>query len=311
MMKTRRKIFTIGETVYDIIFKNGEPEAAKPGGSTLNSSVSLGRLRLPVHFISEIGRDQVGNFIVDFLNNNNVNTNYLQLFEKGKTAIALAFLNDQNDASYSFYHNYPNKRLRGEFPTVYKDDIVLFGSYFAISKETRTGVLKFINQAREAGAVIIYDPNFRHPHLHEMEALRPNIEENIKMADIVRGSHEDFQLIFNTKTASDTYKKIREFGNPNLIYTQSNKEVIFIYGNGQFSIPTPKIKAISTIGAGDNFNAGLIHSIYKLGLSRKDVLQSNNEQWQVLIQHGIQFGSHVCRTMDNYISEDFAKGLTF
>jgi len=210
----------------------------------------------------------VGDFIVDFLNNNNVNTNYLQLFEKGKTAIALAFLNDQNDASYSFYHNYPDKRLQGEFPTVNKDDFVLFGSYFAISLETRQGVLRFIQQAREAGAVIIYDPNFRHPHLHEMEALRPNIEENIKLADIVRGSHEDFQLIFNTKTASDTYEKIKEFGNPKLIYTQSNKEVVFISGNGQFSIPVPKIKAISTIGAGDNFNAGLIYSIFIRDLNR-------------------------------------------
>jgi len=305
----KRRIYTIGETVYDIIIKDGTPVAAKAGGSTLNSSVSLGRLGLPVHFISEMGKDQVGDFIVDFLNNNNVNTNYLQLFEKGKTAIALAFLNDQNDASYSFYHNYPDKRLQGEFPTVNKDDFVLFGSYFAISLETRQGVLRFIQQAREAGAVIIYDPNFRHPHLHEMEALRPNIEENIKLADIVRGSHEDFQLIFNTKTASDTYEKIKEFGNPKLIYTQSNKEVVFISGNGQFSIPVPKIKAISTIGAGDNFNAGLIYSIFIRDLHRQEILNPDNETWKLVLETGIRFGSHVCQSMENYISVNFTERL--
>ncbi len=81
---SNRRIFTIGETVYDIIFKDGNPIAARAGGSTLNSSVSMGRLGLPVHFISEFGMDQVGKFIVEFLKDNKVNTDHLQLFEKGK-----------------------------------------------------------------------------------------------------------------------------------------------------------------------------------------------------------------------------------
>ncbi len=45
-----RKIYGIGETVYDIIFKDGTPQAAKPGGSVLNSMVSLGQDR-PSRFI--------------------------------------------------------------------------------------------------------------------------------------------------------------------------------------------------------------------------------------------------------------------
>ncbi len=39
-----RKIYGIGETVFDIIFKNGQPQAAKAGGAMLNSTVSLGRI---------------------------------------------------------------------------------------------------------------------------------------------------------------------------------------------------------------------------------------------------------------------------
>ena len=45
-----RKIYAIGETVFDIIFKNGQPQAAKPGGAMLNSAVSLGRMGLPAIF---------------------------------------------------------------------------------------------------------------------------------------------------------------------------------------------------------------------------------------------------------------------
>jgi len=302
-----RRIFTIGETVYDIIFKEGIPITAKAGGSTLNSSVSLGRLDLPVHFISEIGKDHVGDFIVEFLNDNKVNTEYLQLFEKGKTAIALAFLDRKSDASYSFYHNYPDNRLQGEFPQVKENDIVLFGSYFAISQATRRGVLKFVSQAREVGAMVIYDPNFRHPHLHDLEKLRPNIEENIQMADIVRGSHEDFQLIFKTQNAEETFSELRKYGKSNLVYTQSNKEVVFLSDNIQFSIPVPKIKTISTIGAGDNFNAGMMYSIFLKGLNRQDLLKSEIETWKQILETGIKFGSHVCGSMDNYISQEFAQ----
>ena len=45
-----RKIYGIGETVLDIIFKDGQPQAAKAGGSVLNSMVSMGRMELPVIF---------------------------------------------------------------------------------------------------------------------------------------------------------------------------------------------------------------------------------------------------------------------
>ena len=69
-----RKIYGIGETVLDIIFKNGQPQAAKAGGSVLNSVISMGRIGLPVSFISEYGRDDVGNLIDTFLKDNGVNT---------------------------------------------------------------------------------------------------------------------------------------------------------------------------------------------------------------------------------------------
>ena len=60
-------IYAIGETVIDLIFKDMQPQAAKVGGSALNTSVSLGRLGDDVAFISEIGRDELGQWCIDFL----------------------------------------------------------------------------------------------------------------------------------------------------------------------------------------------------------------------------------------------------
>ncbi len=67
-----RKIYAIGETLFDIIFKESQPQAGKPGGAMLNSTVSLGRIGLPVSLISEYGDDDIGRIIDKFLKENGV-----------------------------------------------------------------------------------------------------------------------------------------------------------------------------------------------------------------------------------------------
>ena len=49
------QVFGIGETVYDIIFKDNQPQRAVPGGSTFNALVSLGRLGVPCSMVTEVG----------------------------------------------------------------------------------------------------------------------------------------------------------------------------------------------------------------------------------------------------------------
>lgn len=190
------RIYTIGETVMDILFRDGEPVTAKAGGSMLNTSVTLGRLKVPVHFISEYGTDRVGDMINSFLRSNSVDTTYVRRYNDGKSAVALAFLDEHHNADYSFYKIYPEKRLDVNLPTFTNDDIVLFGSYFGIAPEIRNSLLKILNHAKQNGTTIIYDPNFRKAHLHHLPNLLPFIHENIRLADIVKGSDEDFKNIF-------------------------------------------------------------------------------------------------------------------
>ena len=99
-------IYTIGETVIDLIFKNMQPQAAKVGGSALNTSVSLGRLGNQVSFISEIGADEFGAWCTQFLAENGVDTAHLVQYSDKKTSLAIAFLNEQNDAHYQFYKEF-------------------------------------------------------------------------------------------------------------------------------------------------------------------------------------------------------------
>ena len=90
-----RKIYAIGESLLDIIFREDQPQTAKAGGSMLNSVVSLGRMKLPVSFISEYGYDDVGNLIDKFLKENGVDTSFVHRYNDGNTSLALAFLNEK------------------------------------------------------------------------------------------------------------------------------------------------------------------------------------------------------------------------
>jgi fructokinase len=303
-----RKIYGIGETVFDIIFKGGQTQAAKAGGAMLNSTVSLGRIGLPVSFISEYANDNVGKIIDDFLQKNGVATDFVDHFKEGKTKLALAFLNEKNDASYTFYQDYPELRLNIKFPEIIKDDIILCGSIYAITDEIRKKFRDLVSMAKKNGAIVIYDPNFRPSHSSDLDKLLPLIVENMQNAKLVRGSDEDFKNIFGAKTPDEAWKVVSKYCNC-LVYT-ANAEGVFVRTisySGRFSVKA--IKPVSTIGAGDNFNAGMMAAIYRHQITGDQLDKMGEESWSKVVSMGVDFATNVCLSYENYISEEFAKEL--
>jgi fructokinase len=300
-----RKIYAIGESLLDIIFREGQPQTAKAGGSMLNSAVSLGRLKLPVSFISEYGYDDVGNMIDNFLKKNGVNTSSVHRYYDGNTALALAFLDEKNNAHYTFYKNYPSKRMDIELPSPLRDDIVLFGSFYALSLEIRNKLVSFIQGAKKNGAVIIYDPNFRKSHLNDLKILKPLIVENIRLATIVRGSDEDFMNIFGAKNPEEAWETVKKY-NKCIIYTYSTSGVFVKTTSFSGKFPVNKIKPISTIGAGDNFNAGIIASFCRENFLPDDIQKMGKKEWGKVISTAVDFATQVCMSYENYIDLAFA-----
>lgn len=303
-----RKIYGIGETVLDIIFKSGQPQAAKAGGSVLNSAVSIGRMGLPVSFISEYGKDDVGDLVDNFLSGNGINTSLVYRFSDGNTALALAFLDDKNDAHYTFYKAFPGKRLDIIFPEIEKEDIVQCGSFYAIWPEIREKFKKFILRANERGGLVLYDPNFRKTHLSELNTLRPLIIENMKMTSLLRGSDEDFKTIFNVNDADEAWNAVKDYCRC-LVYT-ANVDGVYVRTpvfSGKF--PVKKITPVSTIGAGDNFNAGMITAIYRNNYKREDLAKMGEAEWAKVITSAVDFATHVCMSYENYISPEFASKI--
>jgi fructokinase len=75
-----------------------------------------------------------GDLISGFLKGKSVGTTYLH-HENSKSIIALAFLDDNNNASYSFYKGEKNLKTPN-FPSP-GPGCILFGSFYSISSPTR------------------------------------------------------------------------------------------------------------------------------------------------------------------------------
>ena len=302
-------VFAIGETVFDIIFKDGKPIASTPGGSMLNTAVSLGRLGLDVHFISEYGNDTVGRLVDDFLHTNGVHTGYACRYDELPTSLALAFLDRNNNAEYSFYKRSPAKRLDVAFPELSKDDVVIYGSFYGIDPDIYARLKPFLEQAHAKNAMVIYDPNFRKAHLSGMNTYRPIIMKNFAHADIVKGSDEDFAHIFGVHSALETWQAVQDMCEM-LVYTANSADVKLCLCDGVCdSYPVPPIVPVSTIGAGDTFNAGLIYGLATLDIGRDDLKHLNGQQRAAIVGDAIRFAGHVCMSYDNYLSQEFANEM--
>ena len=127
----------MGETIMDIIFRNGQPQAAVHGGSSFNSIVSVGRAGVPCVFVGDTGADIVGRQTLDFMRANHVDTDYCPMRPDVKSAVSLAYLDDNGDASYVFYKQKPEAPKEWTLPQIGADDVLLYGSYFASCRGMR------------------------------------------------------------------------------------------------------------------------------------------------------------------------------
>ena len=309
-----RKIIGIGETVLDVIFRNDRPQDAIPGGSTFNAMISLGRTlrkapgaQVPVRMVTETGDDHIGDIILSFMRENGVDTSAVTRNPGTQSHLSMAFLNSDNDAQYEFYKDHANAGLPDDIVdrvSFDKDDIVLFGSFFAINPAIRESTLGLLKKAKAAGAILYYDINFRRSHIKDLPQTKPAILENCALSDFVRGSTEDFLYLFGTDSGDEIYNAhIRPLCR-NFILTAGAGATRIYQDDALLEFPVEKIETVSTIGAGDNFNAGFIYALVNYGIRKEGCRALAYPEWQKLVAVATRFSSEVCRSIYNYVSPE-------
>jgi fructokinase len=130
----------------------------------------------------------------------------------------------------------------------------------------------------------------------------------MSLAHIVRCSDEDLEIIAKVKTPEEGYEFVKQFC-PNLIYTQSTRGVHVFTPSISAGLPVKKIMPVSTIGAGDTFNAGIAYGIGINNISPDRLVNLEEYLWRELVNYGINFATEVCMSLDNYISKEYAAFL--
>ena len=310
------RIIGMGETVMDILFHEQEsggsetgrrfvPFASVPGGSTFNSMISVGRSGVPCLFMGYTGNNRVGQEIADFLRENNISTEYFQMREDERAAISLAYLDSNGDADYTFYKEEPVAAGEYGLPQFTDRDYMLYGSYYSVCSGLRSQVKDTLMAANRAGTVIYYDVNLRKSHQHQLAELTPRIAENCGLSTIVRGSADDFRVLFDCTDPEEIYRRHISALCPVFICTAGAGHIVICTPTGihDFDVPLlPKEEIVSTVGAGDSFNAGFLCAMHDRGIRRRDIAEMNRDGWAALVARGTEYASQVCRSRDNYIS---------
>ena len=142
--------------------------------------------------------------------------------------------------------------------------------------------------------------------------ITPNLIENLEYADVVRGSRDDFSILYRMPEAQHVYTAEISFYCKKFICTDGANPIEVRAENGfgkAYDVPKND-HVVSTIGAGDNFNAGFIYGLIHNGITEDDILRGLSEaQWDQCIACGQQFSAESCKDIYNYISKEYGERL--
>lgn len=301
--------YTFGESLLDIIVGIYGQAHTLAGGSQLNVAANLAMAGHKVQLISYIGEDAPGNIIHDFAKKSGIGTDFLQRDAQHQTAIAFAVLDEEGQASYSFYKDYPKTLFEGMvFPEFNADSCFSFGSMAALEDPWQPALEHLLTSAKNAGSLIFYDPNIRSKLKDKTAESR--LLRNMQSASIIRGSDEDFLTIFETADPAIIAEKAGLNDTQLLLITQGAADVIAYFKQEKTSYPLPAIKPVSTIGAGDAFNSGILSFAEVMQLKSKKMNMLVDEIISVIVGVGLSFAADVCKNTGNTISAEMADRLS-
>lgn len=273
-----RRIILIGECALDIVFpstQNNYPLAtlsnlnAIPGGRMLNAAALLGTLHDNVSYVGEAARDRIGDMIVSFLAANKVDVTSIDRYVDGDTPSNLFFPVDETHPTESImiYRRYPSECFDVKWPDVSEDDIVVFGSYFAVDARVRPRLHELLSYIVERKALIINMPGFLKQQEPRITRVMPEILENLEISDMVVTRTQDLEHIFGTRNPEDCSRKHIKFYCRSFINIDPDRQQMTFF-HDDISVSTPISRPPISLMWNSGALAGIISSIVDLGITR-------------------------------------------
>ncbi|KAG6524128.1 hypothetical protein ZIOFF_014019 [Zingiber officinale] len=178
-----------------------------PGGAPANVAIAVARLGGRAAFVGKLGDDEFGRMLAGILRANGVDDAGV-LFDTGaRTALAFVTLRTDGEREFMFYRNPSADMLLTEaelnLDVIKSAAVFHYGSISLITEPCRSAHLKAMEVAREAGALLSYDPNLRLPLWPSPESAREQILSIWDQADIIKVSDVELEFLTGTDSVED------------------------------------------------------------------------------------------------------------
>ncbi|PRX22367.1 fructokinase [Orenia metallireducens] len=261
-------IITLGEALIDFIplDQNNMSFKKNPGGAPANVAVGLSNLGAKTTFVGKVGNDLLGHFLKETLDEKGVNTESMILTDEARTGLVFVTLDESGERSFSFYINpSADTFLRKEDidNEIFKEHKILhFGSISLINEPACSATKYAVQQAKEQGMLISYDPNLRLNLWKSSEAAKEGIVSMLGEADILKISDEELEFITGNDDVESGVKQLEEEYNISLIYITFGSKGSYYYYKGELEfVPAIKVETVDTTGAGDAFVSGILYNL--------------------------------------------------
>lgn len=235
-----------GETI------SGDDLQTFPGGKGANQAVAAARLGASVSMLGRVGKDNFGDFLLDNLQSNNVDTKLVQRDDASTgTAIIVVDSNGQNNIILSAGAN--GKVSEADVTTASFSDFNLLLLQLEIPIET---VLSAARRAKESGLRVLLNP----------APARALPAELISLPDFLVPNETELGLLTN-QTVSDipsaekASKILLERGAQTIIVTLGANGALVVTRENTKHIPSFKVNVVDTTAAGDAFIGGFAYAL--------------------------------------------------
>ena len=278
-------ILVFGEILYDIY-----DDVAVIGGAPFNYSVQLSRLISKndnLKFITALGKDDFSKEAFKFIENENIDSSLMQVFDNYETGKATVFMNENKIPDYIIHENvaWDNIEFNFNIEKALKEKYDLF--YFNIlscrsekSYNTLKNIFKNIDSKYK-----VCDVTFRKNYY-----TKEKIKEALEFINILKINDDELAIIkslFYPNLQNDNeilLKNLNKDFNIDYIFLTLGKSGASSFYNNQYIFkPSNKIKVVDTVGAGDSFCAALSYAILKK-LDIKKVLDFASAVSEEMIQ---------------------------
>jgi fructokinase len=255
-------ILVVGEALIDIVSTPGSSNRYAPGGAPANIALGLGRLGDEVEFLTDIGDDFHGGFLLAHLRESRVE---VLARPSGRTSTALARLAADGSADYDF-------RLRWAPDESLVEDgsrsVLHFGSIAAFLQPGATVVDRLIDRiasptvAWPEAPLLTFDPNIRPSIIGSHDAALPRFEQLAGRVDLVKLSDADADWLYPALDAHAQIDRVLGLGADLVVMTRGGEGAIIATASARASVAARDVDISDTIGAGDTFMVSLIHDLH-------------------------------------------------